>query len=1136
MDRPRLDRLTGRQKAGIAAALTAVLGIALLPALDTADAPRPTKQAQPDSAGDRPLDETAAQQKARSTGRRVEATAERTATSTTYANPDGTFELVSHVTPVRAEVNGVWKAIDTTLEPAPGGGWTPKAVNSPVVFSPGGSHNSRTSRSGTGAHATTGTTTVHPAALVQDTTTSTDLVTFTTDGHELTVTWPGPLPEPVISANRALYQEVLPGVDLLLTARDGGFSDVLVVKSAEAAAGSALATLSYGLSSPDLSFTLDPATDSVLAKDPTGAEIAVSPTPYMWDSAGEIIDTDTSVADSSPEPSDDPTADESAEPSEDPEDSADPTASPTTNDYGDTAAPTDGSDGETPEAGTTTGADPAAYTYRAAAASDTEDTDGAEDTDNTDDAAAVLALDGLAGPQPGTHDAVADAELAKDGTLTVTPDTDLLTAGSTEYPVFIDPPFYGHVNNWTTAYQPYPSSSFWNGINFNDGTDSARVGYEATTQGLSRSFFQIDWDSKLKGAHISSASLNLLETYSWSCTDRSVELWRTGAISSKTTWNNQPSWTTQLDTRTVANGYNSSCPDDHVTFDATSIAQTASDGGWSVISLGLRAGNEESAVSWKKFKVSNDTPYLKATYNRVPAQPTSLTMTPGPDCDTSEPYASVGKSDLTFAANSTDKDGDLKYLDFEVWHNGEMDDKIVDTKKSVDANGRASLSVPSSSFADKKIYFWRVRAIDSTGAASTYAPNGSANCGFTYDSTAPTSPEVTSADFPQDNGTGATWSTLTFGNSGTVTFSDGGSGDTALYKYSVNSTSYGSEATPTKVGGSVTVPLSPPAAGPNVLYVKAVDSSKNSSEAMKYLFYVTPKDTADTAGDVTGDTYPDLFVVDEFNHLRLYNGTANGDIHASVPAAHNDGKLLAADDDTYGDYWTDALLTHNGDFLTGDGVQDLVARMSDGRLYVYPGDGYGGVDVSKRTEVLLPAGAPDPADLDQILAAGDIDNDGRPDLLATAGTQYWAFLGYSGGAFADAVLQNTGTAWTDRDLVSVGDFNADGEVDLLFRTLSTGRLTLRHGRTNGDGGTTLASLATAGASLDGADVVFAASGWTKAEVPMLSGTPDVSGNGVPDIWAIVPDGTARLFKLVSGGVLSSVEVISTDWSVKRAMG
>jgi hypothetical protein len=232
-----------------------------------------------------------------------------------------------------------------------------------------------------------------------------------------------------------------------------------------------------------------------------------------------------------------------------------------------------------------------------------------------------------------------------------------------------------------------------------------------------------------------------------------------------------------------------------------------------------------------------------------------------------------------------------------------------------------------------------------------------------------------------------------------------------------------------------------------------------------------------------------------------------------------------------------ALIAHGADSYPGDGTGDLFARMPDGKLYLYPGDGYGSVDISRRISVRLPSGSPDPADFDQIIVA-DYNVDGRPDLFATttAGA-FWAFSGYTGATFATASKMAT-TAWAARDLVSVGDHNADGEPDLLWRTGATsGNLYIRYGKPDTtNGGSTIASLAAAADSLTGADTVYA-TGWTMAAVPVthLYGTPDVTGDAIPDIWALASDGTIKIYAGGSAAIGSGTAVISADseWATTK---
>ncbi|MDQ0581547.1 DNRLRE domain-containing protein [Streptomyces rishiriensis] len=1127
---------SGRGRAGVAAAVAGAIGVGLLavPLFDdpgTADAPGTKKAAA------RPLDQDTAQAQAVAAGKRVEVTAMRDETSTTYARPDGSFELVAHGAPVRARVNGVWKPIDTSLART-AEGWAARATVDPVVFSAGGKGKGRkagasgaNSTHGRGAPGTdSASTAVRPAVYtvaragdavrVADATEGfSELATLTSGGHEITLSWPGTLPEPTISGASALYRDVLDGVDLMLTAQAGGFSHVLVVHSAEAAADPALTRLSYGLSSPDLTFHLDPVTKIVTGTDRDGQEIAVSPTPYLWDSAGTYAVTEGA----DPEPAEEP-----AEPA--PSYSEEPGA-PVGEE---STAPGDGQDTDAPAA------DPAAF-RRASSAALTD--------------AQVFALPGLAGPDPGTHLAVAGTGLSAPGAastaLSIVPDAELLTDADTVYPVFVDPTIYGKTKNWTTAYKKYPSSSFYDGANYNSGTTEARVGFESTTWGLSRSFFKLGWSTSIKGASVSSASIRLRETYSWSCSARETQVWLTSGISSKTTWNNQPDWKSEIGTKSFAYGYNSSCPDSYVSYDAKSVAQDAADGGWSSMTIGLRASTEDSAYAWKKFRAEGDSaPKLTLVYNRKPKTPSSVVQTPGGTCDRTTPYLHIGKRDLVLSAASSDADDtstrqDLKYLDFELWRTGYGDSKILDKNVTVTSAGKASVTVAKSSFTNGYQYSWRVRAIDSSGAASPYAPTSDPYvCRFVYDSSVPNEPLITSTAFPAADEDGSVWSTVKFGTAGSFAFAPDEDTDVTKFQWSFNTTTYASSKTVT-AGASTTVSLSPPLAGPNVLYARAVDSAGNVSIGTKYLFYVTPRDTADEPGDTTGDGTPDLFAISSGGNLWMYPSSAAGDLHVGMEAAHDNGVGLLSDPDEDGvdhapAYWTGAdgstaLITHGGDALGADGIGDVFARMPDGKLYVYPGDGYGSVDISRRTTLRLPSGSPDPATFDQIIV-GDYDADGRVDLFATAtGGELWAFEGYTGATFL-TVTKIASTAWLDRDLVSVGDHDADGAPDLLWRSGSSSRLYLRFGVKDGAGGSTIASLSTAAASKTGADEVYA-EGWSTTTVPTthLYGTPDVNADGIPDIWALSSAGSIYFYKGGASVIGTGTAVISADsaWATTK---
>ncbi|MGV9317310.1 VCBS repeat-containing protein, partial [Streptomyces sp. NPDC003691] len=572
-------------------------------------------------------------------------------------------------------------------------------------------------------------------------------------------------------------------------------------------------------------------------------------------------------------------------------------------------------------------------------------------------AGGTFALTGLLGPQIGTKRGPADASLTGGGTgdavLSVAPDEKLLTGKDTVFPVFIDPPLYGKTAAWTTAYERYPTSSFWDGANFNSGTTEGRVGYESTTGGLSRSYYRLTWTTSIKGATISSASFRFRQTYSWSCTASEMEVHQTGEISSATTWANQPAAGTHIGTKNFAHGWSSACPDAYVTYDAKSIAQSvAANSGHTKLTIRMKSKSESktsgNANSWKKFVAEGaSAPQLTMEYTRPPKEPTGLTVN-GRACDTTTPYTTYGKGNLTFAAGSSDPDGDLKSLHFQAWRTDATATKIVDSVRTTTSAGKADVAVDRTKFVNGKTYHWIVKAVDAAGISSTWAPPGVINCGFVYDDTAPASPDISSTDFAEDDGTGSKWSVKPFGTPGVYTFTTAASGGTGTTKFfwSFNRESFTDERSVTLAAGATSVnrTLSPPNAGPNILYVKAADAAGNMSlTSTRYLHYVTPRDKADSPGDVTGDGFADLYVVDATGDLRLYPSEANGDLHSSLLAAHDDGRAIELDEDEdgkpdYGYHWVDdtgnnpALITHNGDFTGGDGVQDLVARMPDGKL------------------------------------------------------------------------------------------------------------------------------------------------------------------------------------------------------------
>ncbi|GAB7106730.1 hypothetical protein JCM4814A_50440 [Streptomyces phaeofaciens JCM 4814] len=235
--------------------VTAVALLATLPAVAVAS-PTRAGSAAGGSKSETPLSESArAQRQAVSSGERVEVTGERTEHETVFANPDGrTFTLEKSIAPVRVRTGADgWAAPDATLRRRADGRIAPRASAAGVSFSAGGA----------GA----------------------DLVSVTEGGRSLTVGWPGELPKPVVKGDRARYVDVLPGVDLLMTATVEGYREVLVVKTPEAAVQPALRTLDFPVRGRGLTVRQG-AAGSLEAVDDNGVALFHAPAAQHWDSSG----------------------------------------------------------------------------------------------------------------------------------------------------------------------------------------------------------------------------------------------------------------------------------------------------------------------------------------------------------------------------------------------------------------------------------------------------------------------------------------------------------------------------------------------------------------------------------------------------------------------------------------------------------------------------------------------------------------------------------------------------------------------------------------------------------------------------------------------------------------------------------
>ncbi|RPK48204.1 FG-GAP repeat protein [Streptomyces sp. ADI92-24] len=185
-------------------------------------------------------------------------------------------------------------------------------------------------------------------------------------------------------------------------------------------------------------------------------------------------------------------------------------------------------------------------------------------------------------------------------------------------------------------------------------------------------------------------------------------------------------------------------------------------------------------------------------------------------------------------------------------------------------------------------------------------------------------------------------------------------------------------------------------------------------------------------GDLDGDRCNDVFVRYPKGEARVYPTVCGG-----LPDQQSFHVKVSSDWSGY-----DAVVSP-GD-LTGDGRADLLARSaSTGKLYVYANNGAGGF----KARSLAGSGF---GGYKRLIAAGDLDGDGKNDLLALdASNELWRFRGTGVGTFTprSLVFKDWGTSY--KDVVGGLDLSGDGRADLISLD-KAGRAWLNRG--NGHGG------------------------------------------------------------------------------------
>ncbi|MCQ1955052.1 FG-GAP-like repeat-containing protein [Arthrobacter sp. zg-Y826] len=255
--------------------------------------------------------------------------------------------------------------------------------------------------------------------------------------------------------------------------------------------------------------------------------------------------------------------------------------------------------------------------------------------------------------------------------------------------------------------------------------------------------------------------------------------------------------------------------------------------------------------------------------------------------------------------------------------------------------------------------------------------------------------------------------------------------------------------------------------------------------------------------DFNGDGKADLIGQRQDSSIWFYPGTGSTQ-EGYGPAARVGTVNWAAD----------RLVVPTADF-NSDGTPDLLTVARDGFLWFHPGKSSGGYGSARNIGSGWQI-------YQEITAVGDFNGDRRNDLLARKPDgSLWFYAGTGKVTSADEGYDRAvkvGSGWnTYRQVLGAGDLNSDGKPDLLardgagdlWRYYGTGSVS---GRNEGySSGTRIGS-----------------GGWDGFTT--LLGPGDYDGDGRSDVLATTADGRLLLYRGSGTGLLGVMETVGTGWN------
>nr|WSX49681.1 ricin-type beta-trefoil lectin domain protein [Streptomyces sp. NBC_00974] len=1011
----------------------------------------------------------AALAQAKHTGKPVAIEHLTTTDSQTFANPGGTLTMDAASAPERVkQKNGAWRAIDTTLRVNADGTISPAVVPSALSISGGG----------TGPMATM----------------------TTADGKKLSVKAPFKLPKPTLDGNDALYKNVLPDVDLRLTATQlGGWSQVLIVHTAQAAANPALKKIRLDIDAPGINTSTD-AAGNISFKDAQGKARFTSPTSFMWDSSKKATPEAPAAAPQNLKAGKSAASGVDAAPQAAPI-AADTVASSTADGPGDTAT-----------------------VKPIAVKADATGIDLTPDTSLLGQGTGPWYID------PGVNPSADNTTRAWSQVQEAYPDTN-------EF-------------NSTTDGQNVPAAGY--------------CGYSSCPRkGRERAYFQVGINSTIYDTEVIDARLHATVASSSSpSTSTPMGLYQTGPINNPTTWNNQPCDKNSHMGGCIRIGGIWMSGTGEIQYDVTSQMKAAARDKWPHFTFGFAPDDEGNMYYRQRFSnsphvtVTYDIRPVIGTSRTSPTPGFAATDTYAA-CRTAgavNPWDNPGwvgltsNTSVTVATNSpTGRQLQSNFALVDEDNNGSA--QYVNTGWN---SSSGDVTADFGTLKDGHKYYWFANTQDDTLQSAD-----SERCYFFVDRSSP-SAAVASTDFPASGTTGGHPKRV--GEEGTFTLSGADNGPTngstrssglACARWTTDPVKAASDwkctdADPRIVkslpGGKATVKFTPWAWGTNYLYLQTQDNAGNMSQPVAYSFYVpsNPDGPAPIFGDINGDKKADVVLADSAGNIRQING--GGDPAASAVAL--------ARSSVSGNGWNGIQLTHRGS-LGNKNVDDLLAHEpGKPNLYNFTNNSTGLVDGQAPINVTKPGSCATPdftpitcadygfgtdwSKVTQIAAYGSVSGDSKPggdvnlpqtSLLFVENGRLWlAIAGATNQLDSPAILISANdTKWDGYELITPGRAQGTNFATLWARNKTDGGTLHAFSITGTPDAPVLTGFTNPAAGLITGKI-------DPARYPRVGSDGDLNGDKIPDLWAVdkeqqlvsfnglgtAPNGTSVLYPTVTG--------------------